>query len=121
MADEPEFDWSQAASLLGDEPQDVPEEMAAIVLELIETTIVRLDELKSKDYTTDQKGIRSLAHQVRGSLLNFGFTGVGGVLFKIEKTEYSAEEYQQMLAETDALFAESTKMLAQRYPTLGLA
>ncbi|MDB4793589.1 Hpt domain-containing protein [Methylacidiphilales bacterium] len=120
MADEPDFDWSQAASLLGDEPENVPEDMAAIVQELIETTRMRLQELKDKNLESDDKAIRSLAHQLRGSLLNFGFTGVGATLWKVEKTEYTPEEYQQMLAEIDTLFADSTKMLAQHYPSLQL-
>ncbi len=118
MADAPDFDWSQAASLLGDDPQNVPEEMADIVQELIETTGPRLQELKGKSVETDRKLIGSLAHQLRGSLLNFGFTGVGAVLWKMEKTEYTEEDYRKMLAETEALFATSTQMLAERYPTL---
>lgn len=118
MANEPDFDWSQAASLLGDDPQNVPEEMAAIVQELVETTALRLQELKAKDFETSRKEISGLAHQLRGSLLNFGYTGVGTVLWKIEKTEYTLDEYHQMLVEVDCLFAASTKMLAERYPTL---
>ena len=118
MANEPEFDWSQAASLLGEDPQDVPEEMAAIVQELVETTAVRLKELKDKDPVADPKAVRGLAHQLRGSLLNFGFTGVSAVLWKIEKTEYTPEDYTAMLAESEALFAASTQMLSDRYPTL---
>ncbi len=121
MAAEPEFDWSQAASLLGDDPQDVPEEMAEIVRELVETTALRLEELKNKNFETDRKAIGGLAHQLRGSLLNFGFTGVGTVLFRIEKTEYTLEEYHAMLAETEVLFTDSVKILAQRYPTLRIS
>jgi len=120
MADQPDFDWSQAASLLGDDPQDVPEEMAAIALELVETTAQRLQELKEKNLADDRKAICGQAHQLRGSLLNFGFTGVGAVLWKIEKTEYTEEEYRTMLAQTEELFKASTKMLAERYPSLGL-
>lgn len=118
MSDKPDFDWSQAASLLGDDPQDVPEDMAAIAQELVETTAQRLQELKEKKLEADRKVIGGLAHQIRGSLLNFGFTGVAAVLWKIEKTEYTAEEYDKMLVEIDSLFAESTQMLAERYPTL---
>lgn len=121
MAAESDFDWFQAASLLGDDPQGVPEDMASIVRELIETTAQRLQELKSKQVETSRKEIGGLAHQLRGSLLNFGFTGVGAILWKIEKTEYSPEEYQSMLAQIDTLFAESSKMLAARYPSLGLS
>jgi len=118
MANEPDFDWSQAASLLGDDPQDVPEEMAAIVQELVETTTVRFQELKGKDIEADPKTVRGLAHQLRGSLLNFGFTGVATVLWKIEKTEYTPDEYLKMLAEAESLFVASTRMLTERYPTL---
>jgi hypothetical protein len=121
MAEEPDFDWSQASSLLGDDPRNVPEEMAAIAEELIETTELRLQELKGKTVEIDRKEIGGLAHQLRGSLLNFGFTGVGAVLWKIEKTEYATEEYRKMLAETETLFVASKKMLAERYPTLRIA
>jgi HPt (histidine-containing phosphotransfer) domain-containing protein len=121
MTDEPDFDWSQAASLLGDDPRNVPEEMAAIVQELVETTTLRLQELKDKNFETDLKEVRGLAHQLRGSLLNFGFTGVAGVLWKIEKTEYTLDEYRAMLAETETRFTASTKMLTERYPTLRFA
>jgi len=120
MAGEPDFDWSQAASLLGDDPQNVPEEMAAIALELVETTGQRLQEMKDKNLETDRKTICGQAHQLRGSLLNFGFTGVGAVLWKIEKTEYTPEQYRALLAETEELFALSTQMLAERYPSLHL-
>ena len=121
MTNEPDFDWSQAASLLGDDPQNVPEEMAAIVQELVETTAQRLQELKGKNSDVEGKLIKDLAHQLRGSLLNFGFTGVGAVLWKIEKTEYTFDEYRTMLAETEALFIASTKMLSEHYPTLRFA
>jgi HPt (histidine-containing phosphotransfer) domain-containing protein len=118
MSNEPDFDWSQASSLLGEDPQNVPEEMAAIVQELVETTTMRFQELKAKDLTASLKEIRGLAHQLRGSLLNFGFTGVAAVLWKMEKTDYTPEEYHAMLAEAETLFAASTKMLTEHYPSL---
>ena len=42
----PEFDWSQAESLLGEDPHAVPEDMAEIVLELIDGSKDRFQELK---------------------------------------------------------------------------
>src|SRR5471030_811478 len=92
-ADEPAFDWSQASSLLGDNPNEVDEEMAAIVRELVEGAEVQFQELRLKNAETDRKAISSLAHALRGCLLNFGFTEVGALLFHVEKGAYAAGEY----------------------------
>jgi HPt (histidine-containing phosphotransfer) domain-containing protein len=117
---QPEFDWSQAESLLGDEPNNVPEDMAAIVLELVEGARTRFDELKALKPETDRTAISALAHQLRGSLLNFGFVEVGTYLFDIEKREYPAADYPGMVEKAEEAFVGSTKLLAERYPSLHL-
>jgi len=121
MATEPDFDWSQAESLLGDDPHQVPEDMAAIVLELIQSGNERFQELKTKNPAEERKGISALAHQLRGSLLNFGFTGVGAILLRIEKQEYVPEEYQSLLDQAQTIFELSKKMLAERFPSAHIA
>lgn len=118
---EPAFDWSQAASLLGDNPHEVEEEMAAIVRELVEGADVQFQELKMKNAETDRKTISSLAHALRGCLLNFGFIEVGTILLEIEKSTFSAGEYQDRIAHAQAVFVASRKLLAARYPSLGLS
>jgi len=118
--DEPAFDWSQAASLLGENPNEVDGEMSAIVRELVEGADVQFQELKSKNGETDRKVISSLAHGLRGCLLNFGFTEVGTILMQIEKSTYSAGEYQDRVDQAMAVFVASKKLLAARYPSLGL-
>ena len=118
---EPAFDWSQAESLLGDDPQGVAEDMAAIVIELIESGNSHLLDLKKRDPATERKAIASLAHQLRGSLLNFGFCAVGGILLKIEKGDYADSEYQNLLDEAQMIFVQSIKMLGERYPSIKLA
>ena len=118
---EPDFDWSQAASLLGDDPNQVAEDMAAIVRELVEGADGQFKELKSKNAETDRKAIASLAHQLRGCLLNFGFAEVGTVLLQIEKGTYAASEYGGLIDKAQATFVTSKKMLAAHYPSLGLA
>jgi HPt (histidine-containing phosphotransfer) domain-containing protein len=115
---EPSFDWSQAESLLGDDPQNVPEDMAAIVIELVESTEARFDELQAKNAETDAKPIAALAHQLRGSLLNFGFTEVGQILLKIEKGSMAPSEFPGLVRQAREVFVASTKMLAARYPTI---
>jgi HPt (histidine-containing phosphotransfer) domain-containing protein len=119
--DEPAFDWSQAASLLGDQPDGVEPEMAEIVRELVEGAAVQFQELKWKNAETDRKSISSLAHGLRGSLLNFGFTEVGGILLQVEKGAYSAGEYLDRVNHALAVFVASKKMLGERYPSLGLS
>jgi HPt (histidine-containing phosphotransfer) domain-containing protein len=118
MPNEPEFDWSQAASLLGDDPQQVPEDMAAIVLELVEGSKERFQELKQKKEETDAVAIAALAHQLRGSLLNFGFTAVGTILLQIEKHTYAKGEYAGLVDKAIVVFDASTKVLTSRYPTI---
>ncbi len=118
---EPDFDWSQAASLLGDDPNQVAEDMGAIVVELIEGADKHLQELKKKNPETDRKTIAAEAHQLRGSLLNFGFAEVGKILLKIEKNEYASDDYIGMIEHTESVFAVSKKMLAARYPSINLA
>ena len=118
---EPAFDWDQAASLLGDDPNAVEEEMVAIVRELVEAAEVQFQELRQKNAETDRKGIGSLAHGLRGCLLNFGFTEVGGLLFQVEKDAYPASEYPGRIDQAHAAFITSKKLLAARYPSLGLA
>jgi len=118
---EPSFDWSQAASLLGDDPNAVEADMAAIVRELVEGADVQFQELKLKNAETDRKAISSLAHGLRGCLLNFGFTEVGGLLMQIEKGTYPSGEYQDRVDQAKAVFVTSKKLLATRYPSLGLA
>jgi HPt (histidine-containing phosphotransfer) domain-containing protein len=118
---EPAFDWSQAASLLGDDPNEVDPEMAAIVRELVEGAEVQFQELKLKNAETDRKAISSLAHALRGCLLNFGFTEVGGLLLHVEKGTYLAGEYPDRIDQAQAAFVTSQKLLATRYPSLGLS
>jgi HPt (histidine-containing phosphotransfer) domain-containing protein len=118
--DEPAFDWSQAASLLGDNPDEVDADMAAIVRELVEGAEVQFQDLRAKTNDADRKNISALAHGLRGCLLNFGFTEVGGILMQVEKGTYSSEEYLQRVDQAQAVFVTSKKMLAARYPSLGL-
>jgi HPt (histidine-containing phosphotransfer) domain-containing protein len=118
---EPAFDWSQAASLLGDDPNEVDQEMAAIVRELVEGADVQFQELKLKNAETDRKTISSLAHALRGCLLNFGFTEVGGLLLHVEKGTYLAGEYLDRINQAQAVFVASKNLLATRYPSLGLS
>ena len=118
---EPEFDWSQAASLLGDDPNAVEPDMAAIARELVEGADVQFAELKSKDAATQRKEIGSLAHALRGCLLNFGFTEVGTILVDIEKgPPYTDAEYREKLDRAYATFLASKKLLAERYPAVGI-
>jgi HPt (histidine-containing phosphotransfer) domain-containing protein len=119
-ADEPAFDWSQASSLLGDNPDGVDPEMAVIVRELVEGADVQFQEMKSKNAETDGKTISSLAHALRGCLLNFGFTEVGGILMHVEKGVYPASEYLSLIDKAEATFVASKKLLAERYPSIGL-
>jgi HPt (histidine-containing phosphotransfer) domain-containing protein len=118
---EPAFDWAQASSLLGDDPNSVEADMAAIVRELVEGADVQFKELKSKDAETDRKGVSSLAHALRGCLLNFGFTEVGGLLLHVEKGTYPAGEYLDRINQAEAVFLASKKLLAARYPSIGIA
>ena len=118
---EPDFDWSQAASLLGDDPQNVPDDMAAIVRELVEGADAQFKELKMKSAAVERKAISSLAHQLRGCLLNFGFTAVGAILVEIEKGNYAVGEYHDLVDKAEANFVTGRKMLAARYPSAGLS
>jgi len=118
--DEPAFDWSQAASLLGDDPNAVEEEMAVIVRELVEGAEVQFQQLKLKNAETDRKAISSLAHGLRGCLLNFGFTEVGTILMQVEKGAYQSGEYLNLIDQAHAVFIVSKKLLAARYPSIGL-
>jgi len=120
MATEPAFDWSQASSLLGDNPQQVDPEMAGIILELVETSKARFGDLKALD-PADPKPISSLAHQLRGSLLNFGYTEVGRILQKIESKEYQPGEFGGLVDQAVSVFQASNQLVAARYPTLGIA
>ncbi len=121
MATEPAFDWSQAESLLGENPNQVDPDMAAIVLELIESSETRLQELKAMDPAADPKPVSSLAHQLRGSLLNFGYTDAGKVLHKIEYKEYAEGTFDATCTEAIDVFHASNKLLAAKYPVLGIA
>jgi HPt (histidine-containing phosphotransfer) domain-containing protein len=118
---EPVFDWAQASSLLGDDPNAVEADMAAIVRELVEGADVQFAELKQKDVAADPKGISSLAHALRGCLLNFGFTEVGGILLQVEKGTYPPSEYLDRINRAEAVFLASKKLLAARYPSIGIA
>jgi len=117
---EPAFDWSQASSLLGDNPNEVEPDMAAIVRELVEGAEVQFQELKMQNPETDRKGISSLAHALRGCLLNFGFTEVGNLLMHVEKGVYPSGEYAGKIDQAYAVFITSKKLLAARYPSLGI-
>lgn len=121
MTGEPAFDWAQAASLLGDDPQQVPDDMAAIARELVEGANHQFGEMKAKDPGTDRKAISSLAHQLRGCLLNFGFSEVGGILLQIEGGNYATSDYKGLVEQAETVFVASRKMLAARYPSLKLS
>ncbi len=116
----PAFDWAQASSLLGDNPNEVDPDMAAIVRELVDGADGQFAELRSKDAETDRKTISSLAHALRGCLLNFGFTEVGGLLFHVEKGTYPTNEFVAKIDQAKAVFEASKKLLAERYPGIGL-
>ena len=118
---EPEFDWSQAASLLGDDPNAVEPEMAAIARELVDSANGQFAELRSKNAETERKEISSLAHGLRGCLLNFGFTEVGTLLMQVEKGTYPAGEYIARIDQAEAVFIASKHLLAARYPSIGIA
>jgi HPt (histidine-containing phosphotransfer) domain-containing protein len=116
----PAFDWAQASSLLGENPNEVDPDMAAIVRELVDGADGQFAELRSKDAATDRKTISSLAHALRGCLLNFGFTEVGGLLFHVEKGTYADSEFIAKIDEAQAVFEASKKLLAEHYPAIGL-
>jgi HPt (histidine-containing phosphotransfer) domain-containing protein len=118
---QPEFDWSQAESLLGDDPQAVPQDMAEIVLELVQGSQQRFAELKTMNPESQRTVISAAAHQLRGSLLNFGFVEVGTRLFKIEKLPYETAEYPALVESAESAFNDSLKLLTGRYPTLRLS
>lgn len=117
---DPEFDWSQAESLLGEDPENVPEDMGAIVIELIEGSEERFAELAKKTAGSDDVAIAALAHQLRGSLLNFGFTAVGGVLLQIEKKTYPPADYAETVKKAHDTFLASKALLARKYPSIKL-
>jgi HPt (histidine-containing phosphotransfer) domain-containing protein len=121
MSNQPDFDWNQAASLLGDNPAEVSEDMVAIVVELIESGSSELKSLRAKNPETDAKPIAAQAHQLRGSLLNFGFSAVGTILLKIEKGQYAPGEFTGLVDQAQQAFEASRKLLAERYPSLRLA
>ena len=118
---EPAFDWSQAASLLGDDPHGVDPEMAVIVRELVEGADVQFQELKLLNPEMDRKTISAQAHGLRGCLLNFGFTEVGGILLQVEKGPYPSGEYLDRINQAETAFVASKNLLAARYPSVGLA
>lgn len=120
-SNEPIFDWAQASSLLGDDPNHVDDEMVSIVLELIEDTESEFKILRAKNPVTERKEIGSQAHQLRGSLLNFGFTSVGAALLQLEKGSWEPDEYSSRLDQIWTNFLASKQLLAERYPSLNLS
>jgi hypothetical protein len=118
---EPAFDWAQASSLLGDDPNQVDPDMAGIVKELVEQADTQFADLKALNPETDRKAIGSQAHGLRGCLLNFGFTEVGGILLEVEKGPYESSEYLGRINKAEEVFVASKKLLAQRYPGIGLS
>ena len=117
---EPVFDWAQASSLLGDNPNEVDPDMAAIAVELVTSADAQFAELRKLNPETERKTISSQAHGLRGCLLNFGFTEVGGVLLEVEKGPYESSEYLGKINQAEAVFQASKKLLGERYPALGL-
>jgi len=87
---------------------------------LVEGAEAQFQELKLKNAEMDQKTISSLAHALRGCLLNFGFTEVGGLLLQIEKGAYPAGEYLDRINQAHEVFVVSKKLLAAHYPSIGL-
>ncbi len=118
---EPAFDWSQASSLLGDDPNAVDPEMATIARELVEDADRQFQSLKALNPETDRKTISSQAHGLRGCLLNFGFTEVGTILLQVEKGPYESSDYLNRINQAESVFVTSKKLLAARYPSIGLA
>jgi HPt (histidine-containing phosphotransfer) domain-containing protein len=92
--------------------------MAEIVLELAQSSEARFQELKAMNPATDRVAISASAHQLRGSLLNFGFTGVAVYLLEIEKSPYPAEQFPVLTQKAEAAFRASLALLAGRYPSL---
>ena len=116
---EPAFDWSQASSLLGDNPNEVDPDMAGIVKELVQQADVQFADLKALNPDSQRKEIGSQAHGLRGCLLNFGFTEVGGILLLVEKGPFESADYLGHIAKAEEVFIASKKLLSERYPGLG--
>jgi hypothetical protein len=93
--------------------------MAGIVKELVEQADVQFADLKALNPETDRKTIGSQAHGLRGCLLNFGFTEVGGILLEVEKGPYESADYLGRIAKAQEVFVASKKLLSERYPVLG--
>ena len=117
---EPVFDWAQASSLLGDNPNEVDPDMAGIVVELVQSAVVQFADLKALNPETERKTIASQAHGLRGCLLNFGFTEVGSILLEVEKGPYESGDYLGRINKAEEVFAASKALLAARYPGLKL-
>ena len=119
---EPAFDWSQAASLLGDDPNSVDPEMAGIVRELVDGAEAQFTEMREKNADTDRKdGLLAGPRACAGCLLNFGFTEVGTILMDIEKgPPYTNDEYKEKLERAYQTFLASKKLLAAKYPSVGI-
>ena len=95
--------------------------MAAIVRELVEGADVQFQELRLLNPETDRKAISAQAHGLRGCLLNFGFSEVGGILLTVEKTPFASGDYASLINQAEAAFVASKKLLAARYPSVGIA
>ena len=89
--------------------------------ELVDGADAQFQELRSKNAETERKEISALAHGLRGCLLNFGFTEVGGLLMEVENGTYPASEYLGRIDQAQVVFITSKNLLAARYPSLGLA
>jgi hypothetical protein len=116
---EPVFDWAQASSLLGDNPNEVDPDMAGIVKELVQQADVQFADLKALNPDSQRKEIGAQAHGLRGCLLNFGFTEVGGILLEVEKGPFESADYLPKLTKAEEVFLASKKLLMERYPALG--
>jgi len=110
-AQEPAFDWAQASSLLGDDPNAVEPDMAAIVRELVEGADVQFQDLRKLNPDTERKAISAQAHGLRGCLLNFGFTEVGGILLGVEKGPFESNEYLDRINQAEAAFVDSLQQV----------
>jgi len=94
--------------------------MVDIVAELMENADKQFKELKARNAGTARKEIGAQAHQLRGSLLNFGFIAVGEILLKIEKENYPPDDYPDLIDSAEKVFVVSKKMLVDHYPSLRL-
>lgn len=114
------IDWNQASALLGPVGEPVSSEMNELFREMEAYVLEGFQELAKADLKTPESitSVTKRAHQLRGSMLNFGFTGTASILLSVETQKHTPKEITALIKSAKESFISTAASIRASYPDI---